>query len=103
MLGNIGSSLNIHLLREHIALLWYQVCGTGNEKHLKAGTGIEKVKKTKESINVYVSKYMGKIDLTDYEEWAHPGRFWGVLGNKNLPEIISFIFDLDKPEYYVIR
>jgi hypothetical protein len=103
LLGNTESNLNIHLLRKHVAAIWYQVCGTGDEKHLLAGTGIEVLKKKKGSINAYVSKYMSKIDLADYEEWAHPGRFWGILGKKNLPEVISFIFDLDKPEYYVMR
>jgi hypothetical protein len=103
LLGCIGSNINIYLLRQHIALLWYQVCGTENPKHLKAGTGVEVLRETKGKINAYVAKYMGKIDLTDYEEWSQPGRFWGILGRENLPEVIKVIVDLDKPEYYVIR
>lgn len=62
---------------------WYEVVGSGDEKHLRAGTRVEKVRSW-QGVLAYAAKYLGKVlDLPD--NWDHPGRFWGVRGAENIP------------------
>lgn len=61
-----------------VAKSWYDVCGTGDEKHLAAGTRVERIR-TRNGAIFYVSKYCAKVD--DYQT---VGRVWGFWGRKNL-------------------
>jgi hypothetical protein len=64
-----------------VSKLWFDVVGSGDEKHLKAGTQIQKIRSWK-GVMAYASKYMGKeIDGADLEV----GRFWGVVNADLLP------------------
>lgn len=66
-------------------------------RHLHAGTRTEKIR-SRNGVMCYAGKnYMGKtvlgMDLTDaprpltreQARWEEPGRFWGVIGRKQLP------------------
>ena len=103
LIGNLNDNINVFVLRRQVALSWYEVCKTQNYKHLVAGTGVEFIKDTKTKMQMYVCKYIGKVDTTEYEGWAHPGRFWGIIGRMNLPSAIAIVFTMDKAEYFVLR
>ena len=52
--------------------------------HLVAGTSIERVRSAR-GVRRYASKsYMGK-EFVMPPGWEHVGKFWGVIGRKNLP------------------
>lgn len=72
---------------------WYEVVGSGDERHLRAGTNVQPARSL-QGVKAYASKrYMGKElsedDLKGHAEkvsgWASPGRFWGVLNRSALP------------------
>lgn len=64
---------------------WYQVVGSGDEKHLRAGTRVEKIRSWR-GVMSYASKYMAKVEELP-EGWNKPGRFWGTRGNIPFAEI----------------
>ncbi|MBI5557674.1 MAG: hypothetical protein HY885_08550 [Deltaproteobacteria bacterium] len=103
LIGDLGEEINIHLLRQYVSYLWFEVCGTGYPAHLAAGTNVEVIKDSERKMQAYVCKYIGKVDNTEYAAWSHPGRFWGIIGRKNLPEALSVAITMDAPEYYVVR
>lgn len=64
---------------------WYQVVGSEDEKHLRAGTRVEIVR-DRNGMMAYASKYLGKVlEDGDLQGWDQPGRFWGVKGADNIP------------------
>lgn len=63
---------------------WYRVVGSGDDKHLKAGTRVEYLRSHRGAMS-YAAKYMDKTIDELPEEWGKPGRFWGVCGRGNLP------------------
>lgn len=83
------------VLREFIgwcAEAWYEVVGSGDERHRNAGTSVEVVRSVNGS-KWYASKYIGKEcefrtdQLIDREtgEILSVGRYWGVWARKKLP------------------
>lgn len=64
---------------------WYQVVGSGDPKHLAAGTQVARVKSWR-GVAAYASKYMAKIGGGSV--LADVGRYWGVLGGENLPVVV---------------
>ena len=68
----------------HLARRWFEIVGSKDPKHLAAGTSIERVRSAR-GVRRYASKnYMGK-ECVMPPGWEHVGRFWGVIGRKNLP------------------
>jgi hypothetical protein len=63
--------------KDEIAQRWYEIVGSGDEKHLRAGTGIEAIK-SKEGLYhylySYVTKSKQKVAPGGFED---VGRFWG--------------------------
>ena len=59
---------------------WYEVVGSGDEKHLRAGTQIQKIRKP-HAIAAYAAKYATKSEQkTVPEGYSNVGRFWGGFG-----------------------
>lgn len=59
---------------------WYQVVGSGDEKHLRAGTQIQRIRKP-HAIAAYAAKYATKAEQkTVPEGYSNVGRFWGGFG-----------------------
>jgi len=85
-----------------VARRWFEIVGTGYDEHLKAGTQV-KFLDSKEQLKFYVSKYITKIQLSHYPEWASPGRFWGVIGRANLPKRFLVYMSLSRSEYMTVR
>lgn len=59
---------------------WYQVVGSGDERHLWAGTRVEPIR-SRQGVLRYATKYLGKINEAGAEGWDEPGRFWGGQGS----------------------
>jgi hypothetical protein len=80
--------------RDWLSGAWYEIVGSGDEKHLKAGTNVEKMK-TKNGAVWYCSKYMTKETEDDLQ-----GRAWGVMGRENVKyhELESFWLSEDDAE-----
>jgi hypothetical protein len=78
-----GDVANADCIREWMARNWFDIVGTGLIEHFRAGTGVEMLR-SKGGAFAYASKlYVAKSEevvLTG----AKPGRFWGVVGRKNL-------------------
>lgn len=79
------AKIPIQAMRNYIAKSWYEVVGSGDEKHLRAGTGVEVIRDWR-GVRNYASKYIGKlVDEHDIEGWDEPGRFWGVKSSDCIP------------------
>lgn len=66
-----------------VSRAWWEVWGSGDQDHLKAGTNCQVVNNWKH-LCFYVSKYMGKVGVP----WPIPGsvgRLWGILGREQIP------------------
>lgn len=80
-------SLHYHIFTTHkfpkdwIAQSWYDICGTEDERHLRAGTRIESIRSGRHGISAYASKYAAKqTQKVVPEDFGWIGRFWGVSG-----------------------
>jgi hypothetical protein len=70
---------------------WYEVVGSGDERHLRAGTGVEKAR-TWAGASAYLSKYVAKLDPNEPAPPEHAGRVWGVEHRELLPtEPLSWV------------
>jgi len=64
-----------------LAQWWFEIVGSGDERHLQAGIRIEAVR-SREGVMHYASKlYMGK----EIAGFHGVGRFWGVFNRMKLP------------------
>lgn len=63
---------------------WYEVVGSGDENHLRAGTRVEIVRSHRGVLS-YASKYLGKVEQPMIELWDMVGRYWGVFFRDRLP------------------
>ncbi len=67
-------------LREWFSLAWYEIVGSEELPHLRAGTNIEQVRSNR-GVMFYAAKYVAKA-----EENASPvGRWWGTVNANALP------------------
>lgn len=77
-------------LRAFCAHAWYYIVGTGDEKHLKAGTRVEKIRSPR-GVMAYAGKYVAKttekmeLEPEIIAMWDDAGRWWGVFGRENIP------------------
>jgi hypothetical protein len=63
---------------EWLSQAWYEIVGSGDIDHLKAGTNIERMR-TGNGAVWYCSKYMAKETEDDLQ-----GRAWGIMGRENV-------------------
>lgn len=69
-------------LIDYLPSAWYKLVGSGDERHLRAGTKIE-VLKTWRGVCSYVSKYMAKEETLPGGFTI--GRMWGVINRDAIP------------------
>jgi len=76
---------------ELVARRWYEIVGSGDLFHLKAGTETRRVR-SKQGVMYYASKrYMGK----ECKGFGYAvGRYWGVIARKKMPVSAVMEFDL---------
>lgn len=73
---------NLKRFRKWVAETWYRIVGSGDERHLRAGTQVNQIRNY-HGVTVYASKYMSK--LVNGDGWDNPGRFWGILNRDAVP------------------
>lgn len=91
--------------REELSRTWYEVVGSGDKKHLRAGTQAILVSGPDRRRQIfYLAKYQSKDKTGNKEEFfPYPvGRYWGVCGKRNL-KIIKEVADLPAPIWYKVR
>lgn len=82
---------------------WYEVVRSGDQKHLRAGTGISQELTIMTRI-FYMAKYQTKSDKGGTrQEFDYPvGRYWGVINRKKLA-IQKEEFEVDRSLYFKLR
>jgi len=78
----IPESEGLRAIIEFVSEAWFEVVGSGDEKHFKAGTSVERIRTLMGAMR-YVSGYASKADQT--LPGKKVGRYWGVVGRKNIP------------------
>lgn len=87
-------------LRGWCATTWYYIVGTNDEKHLRAGTRVEKIRSPR-GVMAYAGKYVAKtsenldLDPEIIAMWDDAGRWWGVFGRDNIPWAPEIVENLD--------
>lgn len=66
-----------------VSRAWYEVVGSGDIRHLYAGTRVEPIRNIR-GLFAYASKYLGK-EVAAMAGWEAVGRYWGVFGGDNIP------------------
>jgi hypothetical protein len=91
LLARFPEGWEIVRVQKWVALNWFEVVGSGDEKHLHAGTSAEFVNNS-EAAGWYISHYLGKeYQKTVPEGVTLPGRMWGMIGIKvPKPETLRF-------------
>lgn len=95
---NVGKlAMHVHLEvfgvpfldKDWLSKTWFEIVGSGDERHLRAGTQVQKVEDWGKARG-YLSKYLAKVDeekLVDSEtgECLETGRMWGIFGRERMP------------------
>lgn len=102
IIWNIGPG--VKRTRRRISRMWYEVVGSGDEKHYKAGTEVSHVKNRRKA-GWYVSKYSAKVASTPVDpetgEVVNVGRWWGTFGDLRLGHVLRIVLSL--PEAHALR
>lgn len=89
----------LHSFRSWVSGTWYDIVGTGDARHFRAGTRVEEIRSTRGVFAYASKKYAGKpVDCSNLEN--KPGRFWGVLGRPNLPLGTRKVVSLSQSEAF---
>jgi len=89
--------------KELFSKMWFEVVGSGDEKHLRAGTGITVERQIVNRI-FYMAKYQTKAEKGGLkQEFDYPvGRYWGIF-NRDKLAIQKEEIELDRKLYFKIR
>jgi len=80
----LGYAPHIHFLIDRpvyykwLAKRWYEIVGSGDPDHLKAGTHVDKIKNVGKMINYMVTYMADDKETIVPEGFEDVGRFWGV-------------------------
>jgi len=89
--------VNGFIPKDELAKRWYKIVGSGDEKHLQAGTRIEAIR-SKQHLYGYLSGYINKLDQKIVPmEFENVGRFWGTSRN-----ILEFVIHRFRNTYDVV-
>lgn len=83
------------LARQWLSRVWFEIVGSGDERHRLAGTQVQRCKSTRKALS-YAAKYVAKVSAG--EAPSSPGRFWGVIGRQSLASSESH-WHLDRRGY----
>jgi len=80
-------------LKQYISESWYEVVGSGDERHLQAGTRVE-APKNWERVSAYASKLYAAKEGDADPVIPDVGRFWGFLAEDAVPfaEAVVVVF-----------
>lgn len=86
--------VSLYAFRAWVKRAWYEAVGTGDQKHLRAGTEVSQVR-TRQGIRSYASKGMGQTlsaELAKVIQTAAGqsiGRYWGIVCWSNFVNWLS--------------
>ena len=83
-----------------VACNWFEVVGSGNPEHLRAGTSADLIN-SQFGIMRYVSGYVSKSDQT--KPGCRVGRYWGVVGRANIPWAKQNVIELSSAQAKLVR
>lgn len=86
---------------EWMSRTWYRIVGSGDPKHLAAGTRIEPIQSWN-GVVYYASKYLAKLPDGKFAPVEYTGRFWGVV-QKDRWKVNFFDHELEPRVFYKIR
>jgi len=78
------------LAKEWLSRSWYEVVGSGDPKHLAAGTNVQQVMSAK-GVASYAAKYTAKAEELPPDWQDGVGRWWGVYGRERLGIAWGFV------------
>ena len=85
---NAGDVITQKTMRLTISVDWFECVGSGDERHLRAGTSCSRVKSS-EGACIYLTQYIVKQDQKKVPEGVYsPGRMWGVFGTRTPEPVI---------------
>jgi hypothetical protein len=98
--GDTKNSNNRELFN-WISSTWFRVVGSGDAKHLRAGTRTEPIQSWN-GVVYYISKYLAKLTEDGFVPEGFAGRFWGVI-NKDAFPIEYYKWNISEGEFYKLR
>lgn len=93
MIGYIADGVDLAVFRAWVSRAWYEVVGSGDEKHLRAGTQVKRVYGTVAKLMAYCAKYLAK----EFDCEQETGRVWGEIGE--VPRSSVYTLHVDYPEF----
>jgi hypothetical protein len=91
-----------YMPKDWLAQTWFEIVGTGDPKHLAAGTSVERARSFRGVMCYAGKKYLGK-EVSLPPGWENVGRFWGACGRKNLPRSRVMEFTMTKAGLHRFR
>jgi len=82
--------------RAWVSTAWYEVVGSRDEKHLKAGTNVRGLYGPVDRLMHYMAKYMGKREQATVET----GRVWGEWGA--LPRVVLSWCRMNRGDWHIL-
>ena len=95
-LVGFNEQIDLNALRVWVSLAWYEVVGSLDEKHLRAGTNVRGVYGPIDRLMRYMAKYMGKREKATEET----GRVWGRRGA--LPQVVLAWCRMDRGDWNIL-
>jgi len=93
-------AIHFHLLttafihKDRVAHRWYEIVGSEDDRHLRAGTRVEAIRLGKKGMCSYASKYAAKqSQKVPPDEFGWVGRFWGVAGYREREAAVLTLCD----------
>lgn len=86
--------------REWLAQAWFEVVGSGDLKHLHAGTSAELLR-SQFAMMRYCGGYVSKNDQTLTGRTV--GRYWGIVGRRSIPFGEASSLSLSRSESILVR
>ena len=106
LLCDVKTAAQVRIFRRWCSAAWYEVVGSGDAKHFRAGTQVETVRSWRGVVS-YAAKYLGKESpgFVDQEtgEVLATGRWWGVWNADRLPVELKAIEVSYKAAYRLRR
>lgn len=95
--------LNFSIPYDLVAAWWYDIVGSGDVRHLQAGTRIESLRSGRYGTMGYASKYAAKAEQKLIpQNFKNCGRFWGVYGDRRcVAATIFFPMETLKSAVYI--
>jgi len=87
--GRVLRSCERQAFKAWLSRAWFDIVGSGDDKHLRAGTRFERLRSG--NLSGYARKYGEKLIQKDVPaEFYNVGRFWGRVGRPSVPSVVVY-------------